>query len=400
MLNVLILHFKVLTPLYLGGADMMADLRAPGFKGPLRQWYRAVDPNFSEIRNNKGFAEITREEHFFGGSREGAGQSPFLMRVDSEPFKEYKWIPADVNKHNKGKGPETVNGLAYLGYPFGLNKTKSDVSEKRTAISPGHTFRIRCVIPPKNNNQELRQVLAASWWGLGHLGGAGSRSRRGFGSLALTRWETTPDSWPELDSLPLLANASSVDEWQQGLGIALNTMRSWFKKLENKVGDQSHHPHLGKNSRIMLLHEAFPPIEWEKGMAHMGERMQQFRKNYNDDKKAIKSHMMALDKKNGAFLEHAPDRSTFGLPLTFRVKGMKGSLEFLPFDPENFKTLERHGSLLHMRLVSINDKLYPLFVRLSGDVPGMDPAAAIKNNKRPLRRPIQNAMDLFLKSLA
>jgi CRISPR-associated protein Cmr1 len=395
MVNELIMNFRVLTPLYLGGAHMAAELRAPGFKGPLRYWYRAVDPGFSSLWDNGGFKEITSEERLFGGCRDKAGQCPFFIRVFSKPFAEFVWKKNEVARYNKGKGPDTINGFSYLGYPFGLKNNKGINSDLRKAVAPNHTFTVRCFIPPKNNHQELRRALTASWWCLGHLGGVGSRSRRGFGSLELTGWETVPDTWPELSQLSVLSESSSPDKWQEGLVKALKTMSGWFGHFDGK----NLHPHLGNNCRIKLLSNAFSLNEWGKAMAHMGELMQRFRKKYDADKRAVRSHLMALDKKGGEYLDQAPDRTTFGLPLTFRFKGIRNSLEFVPYDAENYSTLGRHGSLLHMRLVTIRDWLYPLFVRLSGDVPGIKPVATIKNHKRPLRRPGQNAMDMFLTTL-
>ncbi|MEZ5352297.1 MAG: hypothetical protein R2762_06635 [Bryobacteraceae bacterium] len=73
--------------------------------------------------------------------------------------------------------------------------------------------------------------------------------------------------------------------------------------------------------------------------------------------------------------------------------------QFLPHDDVGRGTHRRHGSLLHLRLAAIQDKLYPLFLRLDGDVPGENPRAAIKGESGALRAVRENAMDAFLASI-
>jgi CRISPR-associated protein Cmr1 len=91
-------------------------------------------------------------------------------------------------------------------------------------------------------------------------------------------------------------------------------------------------------------------------------------------------------------LQHTPERASFGLPLTFRYRSL-GGLDLVSKDGD------RHGSLLHLRPALIGDKLYPLYLRLAGDVPGDKPAGRVRGHQGPLEPIKENAMDLFMKQL-
>ena len=74
--------FRVVTPLFLGGADgTEAEIRAASLKGALRFWYRATSYSAG--------ADITtikkKEEEIFGSSEKG--QSSFLIDVVDENIK-------------------------------------------------------------------------------------------------------------------------------------------------------------------------------------------------------------------------------------------------------------------------------------------------------------------------
>ena len=114
----------------------------------------------------------------------------------------------------------------------------------RAALAPFQEFELRCTIIREEDNPAFRQALLASWWLLGHLGGVGSRSRRGFGSLALTDWriEAEQGDWPERQRLPLLAHQGSPDAWRSAFQQALGVLqREWFHPFT----EHTSHPHIG-----------------------------------------------------------------------------------------------------------------------------------------------------------
>jgi CRISPR-associated protein Cmr1 len=385
MVSELTLDFEVLTPLFLGGADQSAELRAPAIKGLLRFWYRAVDPNFS-----------VEEPRFAGGTSEGAGQSQFLLRVESAAPKLIEWSGFNVERFSHGSGRNTRNGLIYLGFPFQMRG-----NDGRAAIAPGHTFSVRCVLPriaamDADRARKLRHRLIAAWWLFGHFGAAGSRSRRGFGSLALRGWHA---KWPEIHELPLLVDATSPQEGRAKLENGLKTVQRWFGEWPAN-GSRPEHPHLGAAFRFKLLDAAYAKTDWAKSLAEIGAGMQEFRLRRAPDYQMVKDHLMAEASQGGQPLQTTPPRATFGLPLVFRYSSLRGQQAMLvPHDRDGNTTFERHGSLLLLRLAAIGDRIYPLYVRMDGAVPGQNPPAALRKASRPLRPAQTNAMDAFLDSL-
>ena len=167
-----------------------------------------------------------------------------------------------------------------------------------------------------------------------------------------------------------------------------------------KESTASGNPHLGPALGIRLLQEGFALGDWEGILSYMGGLLQDFRLRSKPDYQDVKEHLMARSRQGGQFMQNTPSRATFGMPLTFRYSSIRGDVTFLPYDERVKGAFERHGSLLHLRTAVIGDRLYPLFIRLDGDVPGIAPRGAIRGQGRPLRRPKENSMDRFLNSLA
>lgn len=386
MVQAVTLEFEVLTPLFLGGADMaVPELRPPSLKGLMRFWYRAVAPDF-----------MTSEPELFGGVGPGRGQSGVLLSIDGAvPRSGPGWQDFNAGRFSQGNGTHTRNGLIYLGFPFQMRK-------ERQAIPPGHAFSLRCVLPRANgrnpdHDQKMRRAVIAACWLLGHFGGAGSRSRRGFGSLALRNWRPERGDWPELDALKLVANAAGPAEARAQLDQGLATLRGWFGAWDPSAsaGQRPPHPHFGGAAHHKLLDSAVPRADWARGLAEMGAEMQKFRLRRAPDYQNVKD----LVAKNRS-LDAAPTRSAFGLPLKFQYSSVRGKpVTFVPFNDEKRLSFERHGSLLFLRPLAVGPSLFPLYLRLDGAVPGQDPPVAIRGESRSLRVAQTNAMDDFFDSL-
>lgn len=360
---ILTARFRILTPLFLGDAFHRPRLRAPAIKGVLRFWYRALDPGFKE-----------REGALFGGQANKIGQSPWLLTVE---------------KNSLGQPVPFAGGgigLNYLGYPFKLR------GGEREAIAPGKVMTLHCLIPTRGHDPQLRRALAGSLWCLGHLGALGTRSRRGFGALALESWEGIEGDWPELEALPLLAGMLSAEAAVGAINTSVACFRGWFGKFDELIEGERPQPHLGPKFRFKL--QDTPHDNWSSVLNGMGEKMQAFRSTQKRG-----DVQLAADALRGRRIDRAPDRATFGLPLSFRFRNERGSITFLPVDPERRKKLERQGSLLFLRPVLIGGKLYPLYLRMDGAVPGETPPAGTQREREPLNTPAHNAMDEFFDQL-
>ncbi|MBC7288749.1 MAG: type III-B CRISPR module RAMP protein Cmr1 [Armatimonadetes bacterium] len=156
--DVLTVRLKVVTPMFLGGADpnAQAELRPPSIKGVLRWWYRALHPELN-------WAE---EAKIFGWGGDHARQCPFSIRVSQAGS-------APVSGEAPGKKAPAYLGYGVIGRPYVAEGTELSVE---LVWRPGYAER---------HSDGLREVLRALW-ALCHLGGLGSRWRRGFGSVVLS----------------------------------------------------------------------------------------------------------------------------------------------------------------------------------------------------------------------
>jgi len=369
------LEFELLTPTYLGGADSQPEWRAASIKGALRFWYRAIDPDFSR-----------HEDRIFGSVHDDdAGGQGAILLVDRLPEGDPKKPPPPAptwSWRNFDKLPYEVrdspphNGFVYLGYPFGLRG-----NEGRLAFAPGLKRKLRVVVLRDEHEERVRRGLLAAIWLLGTVGGLGSRSRRGFGSLcfAASPWpKNLPPAWKtDAEALPFLAGRSPT-LWLSGLKQTLRVFQGWFGSWMRAAG----HPHFGPGATSsqpaspamaafgssMTVPKA-PP--WANALAGGGLTLSKFRRKRAPDLGRVVGHLAWLGKSpDGRQMEESPHRAAFGLPLTFRM-GNLGELQFFPPAPSGGeKASTRHASLLHLRVVKAGGQLLPLFLNLAGRRPG------------------------------
>ena len=177
--------YRVATPLFCAGADpKRAELRLPSFKGALRFWWRAL----AWPRCGGDLQAIQQEEDALFGSA-GGGQSRVSIRSSVEP---------NSLETAFGEALKVGQGSRYLGYGVlerGMHKRACLRAPLEFAIQ------LRCRDLREPQRISLKDALIA----LGILGGMGSRSRNGYGSLNLktldvngTRQWNAPCSMEEL----------------------------------------------------------------------------------------------------------------------------------------------------------------------------------------------------------
>ncbi|HMV67537.1 MAG TPA: type III-B CRISPR module RAMP protein Cmr1, partial [Myxococcota bacterium] len=165
------------TPAFIGGAEpnVRAELRVPSIRGALRAWYRVIVGPEVAAGLVPTHAHL-RESLLFGGTGRGEGQGlASLSLEDRAPTGEHSWS----NKEIRGRNP----GLAYLGFSFDFRPNN------RRYIASDTTFRLR-VLLARGAPDDAADLLLHTLWAWVTLGGLGSRSRRGFGSLA---WDGAPE---------------------------------------------------------------------------------------------------------------------------------------------------------------------------------------------------------------
>ncbi len=181
--------YRIVTPMFIGDAEQKAvDVRPPSFKGALRFWWRALQ--WRKIRKDyQTDAEALRELHkqeaaLFGlaareeNGKQVGGQGKFLLSVN----------PANLSATAK----DTVHprfskkdAARYLGYgvmeAFASRERNTQAGQlTRACLNENQDFTMKMRF-----RDEIDASLQDALIALGLLGGLGSRSRHGMGSISL-----------------------------------------------------------------------------------------------------------------------------------------------------------------------------------------------------------------------
>lgn len=204
--------FRIVTPMFIAGADQTrAELRAPSIKGALRFWWRAL--NWAKIRStcnsdDSALAELKKKEDRLFGDADRHGQSTVLVSISSrKPLCDQRPPNLHTDMKPQNKNPNSMAGARYLGYglivPFSSNNTGRMAGQlDRACINPDQVFTVLL-----SSRQRMDDSILDGLKMLGLLGGIGSRSRRGFGSLLLERIEEAKEggesepTWKAPDTL-------------------------------------------------------------------------------------------------------------------------------------------------------------------------------------------------------
>lgn len=170
--------FRIVTPMFLGGANHEADeIRPASVKGMLRFWWRAM--NWSKFRGAANATDASalkalhdEEARLFGSSaktvkgKQTGGQGVFLLSVKQQT-KLHSWTKVEPQ-------------VGYL-LGMGLYHFKNGVTRSSMAGEFSVALRFR-----DSAEQDDRASVLEALRAFGLLGGLGSRQRRGLGSVAIT----------------------------------------------------------------------------------------------------------------------------------------------------------------------------------------------------------------------
>ncbi len=325
--------FSVSTPLFLGGADPQGgvpELRPPSIKGVLRFWWRALAwsrfvGNLSKIRE--------QEATLFGsaGDDRTGGQASFLLRARS--LTVAKPIPAnEVLNGVDGKVVEV--GARYLGYglmeAFGSNARQKQAGQlTRPCLQAPFEFTVELI-----SRQQLDKTLIDALKLMGLLGGLGSRTRRGWGSLSLLSLEGTDQTW----SAP-----KDRESYRQALLDVIGDAR--------RCESEPKYSAFWNQTRIEIVGSAADPLRL---LNSVGEQMIRYRswgqngkilhgqdseKNFEDDHDWFKKKLN--------FANNHPRRAIFGMPHNYsKTLGVQS------------KTYDRRASPLLIHVHRLADTSY------------------------------------------
>jgi CRISPR-associated protein Cmr1 len=292
--------FRIVTPMFIGGADQSPSdgIRPPSVKGALRFWWRAL--NWGRIRSSAADdAQALRALHLeearlFGSAADdsGGGQGCFQLRV--------------TVSSSSLTSPPTRHGHKYL---LGLGLIQANGNYLRQALSP-KSFSVTLLFRPTATRGQKHEVVRAMLaWGL--LGGLGSRSRRGIGSVAIESFVGT-----DLE-LPVPQTAEQYGKSLNWLGLPSSCALPPYSAFS--VHTRIDHSVSGTDAWA-LLDDVGVSIMKYRGWGFdsgdgvhkiAGERAEQ---NFPDD------HLSMLRAVQGVPPTSAPNRAIFGLPHNYFFK--------------------------------------------------------------------------------
>lgn len=280
-MNKLSVDLKFVSPAFVGGADQeKAELRVASIRGLLRFWWRAAQPPMRPVELRE------KENKLFGGT--DTGQSKFLARIIAD---ETRPLPT---------GTRVNNSIGYLGYGIAGYKRGQGVQTDRNALDAGGRYTLQLVF--KKGAAERKDELLDALWCLTHLGGMGSRSRRGFGSVVVTNVEGA--NFPGLPRSP-------EDLKEQ--------IEEKFRSL--RIGERGGLPDYTVLSRQTAV-TVWPlrTNSWEQVLQKVGDRLNGYRsaqrtERFHDDRDLIRDYAY-----RGKQPTRAPRRAAFGLPHNYFFK--------------------------------------------------------------------------------
>jgi len=295
---------ETVTPLFLGGADPRGEpeFRVPSLRGALRFWLRAL---LGGVEGGNPSKVWERESRVFG-STESA--SPIIVLSEtSKPSNTIKY--SDIIFSGRERPSD---GLKYLLFSARKEKGKDGKPGKpeRTAIAAGERWKITFLERIGNGNPYIHAL--SSLWLLTHLGGLGSRSRRGLGSLQVV--ETNGNLPEELPSL--YVKSKDPEEYHGELQSGLVQLRRGVGggrevKFEGVPSFDVLHP---STARIWVINRRFG--DWRDALNTLGLGLKRGRL-YGK----VKIDEIIRAKRTGN-LPHI-GRSLLGLPILFSRKENK-----------------------------------------------------------------------------
>lgn len=310
--------FEVVTPMFLGESSAGGEIRCAesirgaSIKGALRAHFRAL--NWSRLRNahssdQDALNALHKEEaDVFGAAVKDkkGGQASFLLRVKSEP------ITPEKNFNGCTAPVQYLLGMGLYHFRNGL---------LREHIPVGTTFWLELALKPSVSEQQTEQLRNALL-AFGLLGGLGSRARKGFGSVSITKLAING----EAQALPKTAGEYSAAV-KKLIGDNLIdklppfTAFSSFTHLQVSGKEKNAVSLLAKHGQEMGLYRGY-------GNNHSGAYQvfeQKAEQNFKQD------HDWAYDLVSDKADQHfIPQRTVFGLPHPYRL----GNGANVRFEPE------------------------------------------------------------------
>ena len=238
--KILDLKVKVLTPMFLGGADGDAELRAAPFKAALRYWWRITQGDISheELR--------MKEQKLFGGilSNKETDEKPTKSQVAVVVTGFVKTGNVDEQDSiGKKVNPEANNKNVPLSAYLGMGPVHFNGKYTKKRILPEEQFNLSITFP------KAASAMVDALSLIKEFGTIGARSRNGWGSFELKVLN---------DSISLLSRQMLFNKY----GKEINSIFSTNKKYPFCLGITNSTP---------LSWKIGDTVKWQDAMKLAGE---------------------------------------------------------------------------------------------------------------------------------
>jgi len=318
--------FRVVTPLFMGGADpKIPELRVPGIKGTLRFWWRAQA--YSSPKGGlKAIKEL--EGQIFGSTKHG--QSRVVMEITQK-----KQEPnSDIFFRGR-------NGLMYLGYgPI----EKGNLDRKYLKPPIDATLNIRIITKDEDDralgDSEIAEKISRALIAMGLFGGLGSRSRRGFGSFNILDLRR--------DGKSILKRSSSVEDLKEQIRTFLNEIKCF--------NDLPEYTAFSSETAIYVYRDEFiDPLEL---LDRIGRMMLEYRVGVRGHPSKFKPDTELAKKALYQQVDRHPDRIFFGLPHNYHFPKLQQTLDVIPVSPNKDRSHDRRASPLFIHIHGLRNGKY------------------------------------------
>lgn len=321
-MEIITAKFTITTPMFMSGANQkQVEIRAASIKGVIRFWWRAL--NYAKDETLSALKD--REETIFGSTKR---QAPVRFIIESNR--------SSLSSNNLGAVPgwldSNKNGCFYLGY--GVMDYNGKL--QHPCIKHNQNFTLKLV---SNNKIDSSLIDAVQLFGL--IGGAGAKSRKGYGSVSLVELFKKGEDF----SCP-----KNKEEYKLRLGELLGQTDAFA------IPSNQSFTAFSKEARIYLLLSGSSSIDILNGY---GKTMQLCRSwgrygklpNSKSAEQNFKKDHDWFKNENSFRTTHPkfhPERALFGLPHNYYSQGTA---------PESVKPVayERRASPLFFHIHQLSD---------------------------------------------
>lgn len=342
------LSCEVITPLFMGGANMEPEIRTQSINGVVRWWFRTLGGSKEE------------EKKLFGWTGQESKKGAVKFVVCKEPYNS-RDIQSCLDS--------SKNGLNYLA--FSLKR------QNRQCLYVGYKFDLRIIFSTILEEKEKKKFLGALWCAF-YLGNFGSRARRGFGSIMVREisgdfdnfisfapegnikgWLTS--NYEKIRGLFEKPKENNEKSKENNIEIYIfekldNIINEWIKEVQKERNGK----YLARNYNPQGVNPAFDRLvglyNWRDLLDLMGFTLMAYRSYLDPDYTNAKAIIQGRPNNN------IIKRAIFGLPLNFHFSSIKqGNNRGTVFPVKGGEKLRRASPLIY-KVIKNEEKLEGLII--------------------------------------